>query len=154
MAILSFNSLIFAQGGWNIGYLKIKNVTKDDVGKTFRIDFKSEELKEKEPFIRSYFHSKDSNFLSIDSNKIEFIEVRKIYTDAGYYEDQFLVCKKCNTPLQILDMILLEIKENTLVFMADFEIEINNKPDKINFKKEVEVLKNELEGLIFLNSKF
>lgn len=33
LAFLSFNSLIFAQGSWNIGYLKIKNVTNDDVGK-------------------------------------------------------------------------------------------------------------------------
>lgn len=152
---LSFvTSFVFAQGGWNIGYLKIENITKADVGKTFRIDFKSENLKEKEPSIRSYFHTKDSNFLSIDSDKIEFIEVRKIYVDAGYYKDQFLICKKCKAPLRILDMNLLEIKEKTLIFVADFEMEINDQSTKINFKKEVEVLKNELEGLLFLNSKF
>jgi hypothetical protein len=32
-------------------------------------------------------------------------------------------------------------------------MEIIDKSDKINFKKEVEVHRNELEGLIFLNSK-
>lgn len=150
----SCNSLLFAQGGWDIGYLKIGDITKGHVGKTFRIDFNSNKLKEKEPSIRSYFQTKDSNFLKIDSNKIEFIEMRKIYADAGYYEDQFLVCKKCKAPLKILDMLLLETKEETLIFVADLEMEINDQTDKLNFKKEVEVHKNELEGLIFLNSKF
>ncbi|PQA96598.1 hypothetical protein SAMN05421796_101210 [Chryseobacterium piscicola] len=154
LLILSLNSLLFAQGGWNIGYLNIGDVTKDHVGKIFRIDFKSNKLREKEPSIRSYFHTKDSNFLSIDSNTIEFIEVRKIYSDAGYYKDQFLVCKKCKAPLRILDMLLLEITEETLIFVADFETQINDQNEKISFKKEIEIHKNELEGLIFLNSKF
>ena len=91
--ILSFNSFIFAQGGWNIGYLKVENINKNDIGKTFRIDFKSDKIKEKDPFIRSYFSTKDSNFLFIDNNKIKFIEERKIHVDSGYYNDQFLICK-------------------------------------------------------------
>ena len=51
-------------------------------------------------------------------------------------------------------MLLLEIKEETLIFVADFETEINDQNEKISFKKEIEIHKNELEGLIFLNSKF
>ncbi|MBD8083136.1 hypothetical protein [Chryseobacterium caseinilyticum] len=152
--ILSLNSNVSAQGGWDIGYLKIENITKDQIGRTFRIDFKSNKLKEKEPSIRSYFQTKDSNFMLIDGTKIEFVEVRKINVDSGYYEEQFLLCKKCKSPLRILDMVLSEIKEETLIFIADFEMEINDKSDKINFKKEIEVHRNELEGLLFLNSKF
>ncbi|WP_411811610.1 hypothetical protein ACLB9Y_17775 [Chryseobacterium scophthalmum] len=152
--ILSFNSFIFAQGGWNIGYLKVENINKNDIGKTFRIDFKSDKIKEKDPFIRSYFSTKDSNFLLIDNNKIKFIEERKINVDSGYYDNQFLICKSCKAPLKILDMILLEIKIEKLVFLADFELDIDNKANTIKFKKEIEVSKNELDGLIFLNSKF
>ena len=152
--VLSLNSLLFAQGGWNIGYLKIGDITKNDVGKIFRIDFKSEKFKENGKSVRDYLIKKDSNFLSIDNNQIEFVEERKIHVDAGYYEDQFLVCKKCKVPLKILDMLLSKIKEETLIFVVNFEMDINDQSDKINFKKEVEVHKNELDGLIFLNSKF
>lgn len=151
--ILSFNSFIFAQGGWNIGYLKVENISKNDIGKTFRIDFKSDKIKEKDPFIRSYFSTKDSNFLLIDNNKIKFIEERKIHVDSGYYNDQFLICKSCKAPLRILDVVLLEIKPEKIVFLADFELSIDNKANTIKFKKEIEISKNELDGLIFLDPK-
>ena len=152
--ILSLKTFVFAQGGWNIGYLKIGDITKTDIGKTFRADFKSEKSKEKDASIRDYIRTKDSNFLSIDNKKLEFVEYRKIYVDAGYYEDQFLICKKCDAPLRISDMLLLGIKEEILVFIADFELEINDKSDKINFKKEIEISRNQLDGLIFSNSKY
>jgi hypothetical protein len=152
--ILSFNSVFFAQGGWNIGYLKIRDVTESDIGKKFRPDFKSKKLNEDDVSIRDYFGTKDSNFLTIDNNKIKFVEQRKISVDAGYYENQFLYCKKCKALLRILDTTLLEIKKETFLFAADFEMDINDQSDKINFKKEIEISKKELDGLIFLNSKF
>lgn len=144
-----------AQGSWNIGYLKIDSLNSSSIGRTFRIDFKSQQkTKSLRKSIRSYLINSDSGLLKIvDKQDLKFIENREIYVDSGDYSKQFLYYKNnCDVTLQIHDVKLLKIENDNLFFEAQIKVMIKKENiyhETTEFKNHILINRNQLEGLIY-----
>lgn len=151
--ILLFLSMFCnAQGGWNIGYLKVASIDKNHLGGTVRIDFKSANAwtsPDGQRHIRSYVGAKDTGTIAIDTTSLILAERRKMYADHGGYNDQYLECINCNQEsVLIYDAIISDLDNETIVFQFDIETKRTDQ-NVIKETKRVRIDRNKLDGVIY-----
>jgi hypothetical protein len=153
-AILLLFTTVFgyAQGSWNIGYLKADSINKSHVGKIVRIDFKSFHpwtSPDGRRHIRSYVETKDTGSVKIDTILHVFAERRKIYVDHGDYDDQYLECINCHQKTCIIyDAVIAALDEQSILFRVDLEIKESGKAIKKE-TKTIYIDRNKLDGVMY-----
>jgi len=147
-----------AQGSWDMGYLEIDSIDSTDIGKSVKLDFKTEGL-DKPRSIRTYIAREDDGEIIVDGNTIKVFEKRKIYVDHGSFSDQFLELESSETDQQrvIYQSELLEIEPESLKFMIQIDTYKTTKKkrgDKLGAEKHfVWVDRDLLDGLIVKREK-
>lgn len=141
-----------AQGGWNIGYLKVDSINKKHLGKIVRIDFKSTNAwtsPDGQRHIRSYVGTKDTGTITVDTNLLILAERRKIYVDHGGYSDQYLECINCKQEsVLIYDATILDLDNQTILFQFDLEKKRTGQT-VIKETKTVPIDRKNLDGVIY-----
>ena len=160
---LIFISLnIYAQGGWDIGYIVSDSITVSEIGKRIKIDFKKETL-QKESIKKSVtesgidfnpnwtLHKMDSIQMEIENEDYFIYEVREIGVDYGYYDDQYLILKSKKKRLKVFDSEILDIKNDEIrfrLFMGKRKITSENSRDNSIFK-DVWIDKKLVDGVMY-----
>jgi hypothetical protein len=117
-AILIFNVKVLAQGSWNIKYLPIDSLNGSYVGKEIRIDFKSfstDTLNESPEWMERKLLSKEDTIKLIANGMCKsYKESWKLYPDHGVLSDQSLVCLDKHEWVQIREIYLVSISDNSI----------------------------------------
>ena len=127
---LIFMSLnVFAQGGWDIGYVVLDSITGLQIGEKIKIDFKKENVQKENIKKRLkkngiefspiwYIRKMDSVQLKIENEDYFIYEVRKIGVDYGYYNDQYLILENGSNQkkLKVFDSEILNVKNDKILF--------------------------------------
>ena len=141
-----------AQGGWNIGYLKVDSINTNHLGKIVRIDFKSTNAwtnPDGQRHIRSYVGTKDTGTITVDTALLIIAERRKIFVDHGGYNDQYLECINCKQEsVFIYDAIILDLDKQTIIFRFDIE---TKRTDQTTIKetRTVRIDRDKLDGVMY-----
>lgn len=142
----------YAQGAWDIGYLKVESINRNHIGKTVRIDFKSTNAwtsSDGERGIRSYIGTKDTGTITIDTTLLRIAERRKIYVDHGGYNDQFLECINCkHESVLIYDAVILALDSQKKTFQFNIETKRTYQA-VINDTITVSIDRNKLDGVMY-----
>lgn len=152
-AILLFLTIVCnAQGGWNIGYLKVDSINKNHIGKIVRIDFKSKNAwisTDGQRDIRSYVGTKDTGTIKIDTTLLILVERREMYVDHGGYSEQYLECINCKQEFVfIYDAVILSTDNQAIMFQFNIDTKRTNQP-VIREARNVRIDRNELDGVMY-----
>ena len=113
------------QGGWNIGYISVDSLGKQDISRDLKIDFRSESdtLNTIPSFIMNLVAIEDTVTLYMDGEKVTFIEQRNIHLDWGFYDEQFLECPNAphNKVIRVYHTVIEEITTDSILFRLYIE---------------------------------
>ncbi len=142
----------YAQGAWDIGYLKVDSINRSHIGKSVRIDFKSTNAwigSDGERDVRSYVGTKDTGTITIDTTLLILAERRKIYVDHGGYSDQFLECISCkHRSVVIYDAMILDLDDQGVTFQLNIETKRTYQA-VVNETRTVRIDKSKLDGVMY-----
>ena len=150
--LLSLTIFCKAQGGWNIGYVKVDSISKNHLGLRVRIDFRSSgtwKSSGRKRHIRSYVGTKDTGTVRIDQNLLILAERRKIYADNGIYNDQYLECINCKKEsLFIYDAKIVGVDKHSIQFQFDIKMTKADGTLK-GEQKNIRIDRNKLDGVMY-----
>lgn len=140
-----------AQGSWDIGYLRVDTIGEKHIGRTVRLDFKSNNAwtnNDGSRGIRTYIGIKDTARIIIDTTSYILVERRKIYVDDGSYSDQYLECINCKSKVLIFDATILEVDNTSILFNLEVET-VNNNQVTDKQVRTVRVDRSKLDGVMY-----
>ncbi|MFT6981999.1 MAG: hypothetical protein ACJAUD_000766 [Crocinitomicaceae bacterium] len=155
---LSFDSC--AQGGWNIGYMHIDSVGPSYIGKDVKLDFigKLKISPVNSNHIRTIVSPQDTAKIQINNKDLELVEVRTIYSDWGFYDEQYLECANysSNQTLRIYHSVIEDLNEDSIKIRLYVEVYRKNKKgkhidDPKKWCRSLWIEKNKLNGLMIEN---
>lgn len=142
-----------SQGSWDIGYILVDSLTNKHIGKSVKLDFKTNSYHRKggsSRHIRSYVREQDTGYLTIENSSMQFAEIRKMFVDHGSYDEQFLECLGCpNAILRIYNAEILEIDDRAILFMIEIVVSTSTSSEPERIFKKVLIEKTKLDGVMY-----
>ena len=126
MSVFFFTSVnCLGQGGWDIGYISVDSLGKQDIGRDLKIDFRNEsDTSNTIPsFIMNLVAIEDTVTIHVKGEKMTFIEHRNIHLDWGFYDEQFLECPNApnNKVIRVYHTVIEDIKTDSILFRLYIE---------------------------------
>jgi hypothetical protein len=156
--LFSFDSS--GQGGWNIGYLPTDSVGLSDIGKDVKLDFAGKSIFSpgNSNQVRTIVSPQDTAKVLINEEEVELVEVRNIYSDWGFYDEQYLECENysANQTLRIYHTVIEDLNDDSIKFRIYVEMYWKDKKgnfngDPIRSCRSLWVEKEKLSGLMIEN---
>jgi hypothetical protein len=156
--LFSFDSS--SQGGWNIGYLPIDSVGLSDIGKDVKLDFGGKSIFSTGNLnqVRTIVSPQDTAKVLINEEEVELVEVRNIYSDWGFYNEQYLECKNysINQAIRIYHTVIEDVNGDSIKFRIYIEANWRHKKgnfngDPIRSCRSLWIEKEKLSGLMIEN---
>jgi len=153
VVILTFNTSVYSQGAWDIRYIPFDSLNTSFIGQEIRIDFRATEIDTLQGEVRIFdvrrlLSKRDSICLTIEGNKVLFIENWVLYPDHGLVREQNLVSvektKKGKEKTQITNMFLESINDSTLTIVIVLT--------SVNQKQKIVINKSDIKGILVKTS--
>lgn len=115
---------VFSQGGVDVGYLSIEQLTDSMIAKDVKPDFISFTKTDKTIDTWEKEIRKDTFFLNVFGEDILFIEQRKRYVDAYNYHEQYLESTNYSpkSKIRIHHTVIESIKPDKILLRFYFEV--------------------------------
>ncbi len=144
----------FSQGGVNVDYLPIEQLSDSMISKDVKPDFRSLNGNHSSLTVWQKELKKDTFYLKLFGEDVLFVEIRKRYVDAYNYNEQFLESSNYSKheTIRIHNTVIEDIEHNKvkLRFYLEFYSDSKKKKNYIirRLMKSVWINKSELDGFL------
>lgn len=152
--IVSFITISYAQGGWDLAYVPVDSIQSNWIGKEIRLDFKSSSSDnisgDVSSFkIRNLLSKRDTVTLVVNGKEAKYIENWELHVDHGILSDQSL--SEISEKYLINEIFIEAVNDSTITVKINFYKPKKCKSEKLilSDSKDVVIDKKIVKGLLY-----